>query len=184
MKAGAVAEQALLRARDPAGTSISSPDLYLLLSEAQRLICLQEDAIYKTIDFPLEEARVLYSTTEIAEDISRVVEVVWDGKSLVPLEWGLFTRRHPRWLEEISGHPGGWMSLGRELLAIWPAVKGEVSVTIRYVPTLANVVGPGDDIALPLEYIPKLIAQLELMLLLRRRDVGRALAVMKESQNG
>lgn len=159
----------LRRVRDTQG-SANSRDLVLdLLSRCQQLLNLGIRAVIDQTVVTLEPYRTLYDLSVLVPQAGRVVGVQYLDVELDVLNWRHLKHVDRAWFRSVGPAPSAWAGIGRDLLAIIPAVEIATPVTILSAKLTDVLDEYADPIEIPEAYEPLLCDMVEGLLLLKQR---------------
>jgi hypothetical protein len=156
------------RLRDLNATAFSRADLRTALSTAQRAVNIRFQLVLTTVNLTTQAQRVLYPFVEFASDCVRVIEVIQSNRRLDPVRYAQLRSFSLSWLRATGSRHEAWAPVGRDLLAIYPALLGTTgTVSITYVPLLPAFDDEENTVSIPDDYHP-LMVNLALLLLCAR----------------
>lgn len=154
-----------------------------LLTRLQRLYNNTNRFVFSTTTLPTLPMLQLYSFSDALQDsgmtITRLTHLT------IPVEPMTLTQLRvidPRWPRATGQRFLGYVQLGYSLVLLWPALIDASSVEITSTKLTTDVSTlPADGLLdIPSEHTPKLAQWLELLLLLRQRDMMAFEALMQQ----
>lgn len=122
---------------------------------------------------PAEE-RVIYRVSELP--VTDVIRVTGfddaDGRELLEVQWEHLVNSDSEWLHRVGPKPLMWARLGRDLLAVYPAVKAAdlSALSVFYIQMPVDLADDAVDVTdVPDEYIPLILDLSEVLVLFRGR---------------
>ena len=160
------------RARDPLGAVHTTSLCLDLLTRLQWLYNNHLQLVTQEVTFTPDGQRILYplSTLTNGQGIT-ILEVLHQSRHLDQITLPQLRAIDPRWPRSIGHRPEIFIQLGFTHAIIWPAVSRPEPLTIISTLLTQDLRAGGTLLDIPLHVTPKLTQLLELLLLLRDRDM-------------
>lgn len=182
-KATTVIDRALARARDPGGRAHARADVLDVLERCQILL-------FRGLGLGIAERSIVTLANQLVFPVStpsqlRMVDVYWQGRRCSPARWTqmIYARRdwYGHTVSTLTEAYQCWAPLGTENFLCWPPYDQADNLTIR---EIVDPTTPVDDsvtnLDTPDEHIPRLTNMVELILLMRGRDMGQAQLLLRQ----
>ena len=163
----------LARVRDPDGAVHTLPLCQDLLTRLEQLYNNHLRLVVSDFTLPTRPGLQLYSLAQATGGEAdpqgmQVLEVRHNNRHLERMTFSQLKALDPRWPRAIGPRLDGFIQLGYTMLLLWPSLMyaDTVSVTATKLTTLA-----ASTLNIPSQATPKLAQLLELLLLLRQRDM-------------
>ena len=169
-----IINQTLARVRDQGGSLHSHALCTDLLTRLQRLYNNQQRLVLTDLTLSTLPMLQLYSFEDALQSQGMTILKVTHGT--LPLERMTLTQlRHldPRWPRATGTRLHAFIQLGYSLLLLWPSLLDASSVTITATTLTRDLASlqDTDTLDIPSQDTPRLAQWLELLLLLRQRDM-------------
>jgi hypothetical protein len=170
-----IINQVLARVRDPGGAEHSFALCMDLLTRLQRLYNNAERLILATTTLPTLPMLQVYSFADALQDTGiTILKVTHLNLPLARMTLSQLRVIDPRWPRAVAGRLLGFVQLGYSLLLLWPSLPDASEVVLtstRLTSDLMALDQASDTLDIPSQHTPKLAQWLELLLLLRQRDM-------------
>lgn len=162
------------RVRDPFFQGTAQPDVISLISYAQQVVNgILSDAVQSST-LTLQPRTLIYSLSGFVPNAIKVLAITdASGRDLEPmpeiqnLQW-----LDMRWPVAVADSPRGYCQVGADLLIIYPAVKVQQALTVKFSQYIPPVATTADSTSLPAEDDAAVHALTEALLLLKGRDLN------------
>lgn len=169
-----IINQVLARVRDPGGSLHSRALCTDLLTRLQRLYNNHLRLVLTDLTLPTLPMLQLYSSQDALQGQGiTILKVVQDNLPLERMTLSQLRHINPAWPRATGARFHGFIQLGYSLLLLWPALLDASSVTITATTLTSDLASlPLDGtLSIPSQSTPRLAQWLELLLLLRQRDM-------------
>lgn len=171
-QAGALVTTLLQRVRDPQGAAHSRAFALAILSDAQRLVNLAQRHVLVEETLTTEARRMIYPVSSLLPLSARIEYIRDSVRDLTPTTIRALSHVDQRWPSRMGLTFESWVPIGRDLIIIYPAKTAASSVTVVSTKLTTAFAGEGDEVELPPEAEPAMLALAEAILLLRSRMWG------------
>lgn len=179
------------RLRDLNATAFTRADLRTALSTSQRMLSAKFALVQETTSLTTKASRTLYPFVEFASDCVRILEVYQltnagaTKRRLDPVRYQQFRAWKLDWLTDTDADKTrleAWAPVGRDLLAIYPALSTTALCEVKYVPLLAAFDAEDNTVQIPDDYHPLCINLALLLCCLKGRMIDTLPAVLTTIQ--
>lgn len=179
--AGTLIDSIARRVRDPNNTAHSRAFVRDILDRIQVTVNAHKEYILTETIKIATPGQALYSVeTDLGSSIT-VTDVLINGRELDQQTWTNLHRLNRNWLTAKSGKPFAWASIGRSLVAIYPAPDYKAEIT--FVASKITTPLSADEIPLELRKEDEDIVRdlTTAILLLRQRDLDTCPAIIQRA---
>ena len=170
-----IINQVLARVRDQGGAEHSFALCTDLLTRLQRLYNNSLRLVLATTTMPTLSMLQVYDLTDALQDAGMtILKVTHDGLPLERITLFQLRAIDPKWPRAMGTRLHGFVQLGYSLLLLWPSLPDASEVVItstRLTRDLSTLNQASGTLDVPSQHTPKLAQWLELLLLLRQRDM-------------
>lgn len=150
------------RLRDLNATAFTRADLRTALSTAQRMLNAKFALVQDTTSLITKASRTLYPFAEFASDCVRILDVYQltnagaTKRRLDPIRYPQLRAFSLNWLTTtgLSSRLEAWAPVGRDYLAVYPALTGTALCEVKYVPLLPAFDDEENTVLIPDDYHP------------------------------
>lgn len=177
-----IINQVLARVRDPGGSMHSRALCQDLLTRLQWLYNNQSKLVLRDFTLTLAPTRLLYSLTEATGDAIQgmtILKMTHNNRPLDRLTLTQLRAMDPRWPRAVGSRLEGFIQLGYTLVLVWPALPSQDTATVTATQLTADLTSQ-DLLDIPSQSTSYLAQLLELLLLLRQRDMMSFQALMQQ----
>lgn len=179
--AGTLLDVLARRVRDPNFQGTPRDDMRTLLSWAQRMINARNRTITKTATLTTEPDTLVYGVDANFPDAIRITSIRQAERDVLEVPYKTLRQMRANW----SRHPGTrfdlWAYAGRDLLVLYPMVSSAVSLEVRYVKLLDELVNDASATELPDDELPAVLDLAEMLVHLRQRNFTRLREMLPEA---
>lgn len=185
-----VITQTLARVRDPGGSVHSLALCKNLLTRLERLYNNQLRLVLQDFTLTTQPHLQLYTLAEATGDAGpqgiQIVKMTHQNRPLDRLTFPYLQALDPRWPRAVGPRLEGFIQLGYTLVLVWPSLAESSTVTVTATQLTPDLDSLANDatLAIPSQMTPKLAHLLELLLLLRQRDMLAFNALMQQLYPG
>ncbi len=179
------------RLRDLNATAFSRADLRTALSTSQRMLNAKFALVQETISLSTKASRTLYPFVEFASDCVRILDVfqLTDAgatkRRLDPVRYQQFRAWKLDWLTDTDADKTrleAWAPIGRDILAIYPALSTAALCEVKYVPLLPAFDDEDNTVSIPDDYHPLCVNLALLLCCLKGRMIDSITSVLSTIQ--
>ena len=177
--AGTLIDAVLQRVRDPQGATHSRAFVRSILSQAQRMVNAQIEAVTASASLTTHRYRQFYPINSLLPNSVKVIGVREDGRDLSPANWREFSAVDRRWFRAVGPRMETFSVIGRDLLILHPSLDVDSSVSVIYSKLTDDLTGDGTATELDDSDLPAVLDLTEVLLLVRARKVKMAQPVLE-----
>lgn len=141
-------EQVLAKLDDAPSDAHSRALALRALAWAETAVSLRENAYRKRVNFTSTGTRGFYPTSEIAEDLIRVLAVYDSERTLTSRRYIDLIRYEPGWPHRRGTSHQAWAQPALDLFVLWPLVPLPVSLSITYLARPAELVQESQELSI------------------------------------
>lgn len=160
----------LQRIYDAGGVATSRANVWDMLSRCQQLVNAAFDSIVITLDFPTGPRQQVFTLTDIAPDVLKVLSVRDQHRDLSVIPFNRLKHISVHWFGQSGPRWETFAKVGKTMLVVHPMKLSADTLTLVYDQILPVLGGDLDVCPLPDDQIPVLTKLTEAMLLLRQRN--------------
>ena len=170
-----IINQVLARVRDQGSAQHSFALCMNLLTRLQRLYNNDVRLVVATTTMATVPFLQVYDLTSALQDQGiTILKITHENVPLERMTLSQLRAIDPRWSRSTGTRLYGFVQLGYSLVLLWPSLLDASTVVItstRLTRDLATLNPASDTLDIPSQHTPKLAQWLELLLLLRQRDM-------------
>ena len=170
-----IINQVLARIRDQGASEHSFALCMNLLTRLQRLYNNDLRLVVVTTTMPTVPFLQVYDLTSALQDQGiTILKITHENVPLERMTLSQLRAIDPRWPRATGTRLYGFVQLGYSLVLLWPSLLDASTAVItstRLTRDLATLNPASDTLDIPSQHTPKLAQWLELLLLLRQRDM-------------
>lgn len=157
----------------PPTTADGQAFVFAQITSAQMFVNLAEHNIVTTANFTPTANVVLYLLSTILPDAITILDVRVTGTGPLdgPCDWHGFAGNSLTWLTDTGTAYVAWSQIGKDILAIVPAMAVPVQVVIRYINQLTTITTGGQSMQVPDDTVEHVTRLAELICRIKTRQL-------------
>ncbi len=169
------------RVRDPFFQATTQLQIISLISYAQQVVNGALSDVVQNAPLLLQPRTLIYQLSTFLPSAIKVLAVTdASGRDLDPImEIAGLQQLEMKWPVAVADAPRGFVQVGADLLVIYPAVRSQQTLTVKYSRLTPQVANPPDSTVVPNEDDSAVNALTEALLLLKNRDLNAVAATME-----
>ena len=169
------------RVRDINATYHANAFVLDMLSRVQRLINVGSQTILATSTLTTAANQLIYTiNSDVNAAAIDVMKVTSNNEDLAKLTLSELNQIDRQWFRKVGTRFEAWVQLGRTLLVLYPSMSVADSVSVTYSKLTTDLSADGTALEFSEEANLMVMNLTEAILLLRQRDMSRAIAPINQ----
>ena len=168
--AGELTDTILQRVYDAGAVATPRARVWDLLSRGQQIVNQAFESIIVNLDFPTGPLQQVFTLSEIADDVLKVLSVRDQHRDLSEIPFNRLKHISAHWFGASGPRWETWARVGRSMIVVHPMKQQADTLTLVYTQVLPILGGDADICPLPDDQLPTLTKLVEVLLLMRQRN--------------
>jgi hypothetical protein len=178
--AGTIISEVLERVNDSQGAIHSRDFTRETLARAQKAVNAITEYAVESTTFTSEEQRVFYPIASNFPNALKIVGIKQYNRDLASATPEMLAAMSGSWHRAVAEQHAAWATYGRDVLILWPASRGPMTLTVTYVMDTGDIPNESTTLLVPTHGENIVMDVAEALLLIRQKDFGKAEVLLKK----